>query len=851
MRRSPSPPAGLAVLAALVLSLWTSCGGEPAAVEDARLQYRLGRLEVAEQFLSGEDGPAAQRLHRRIAERRADRLVLKQEIAALGPLEPRRRKLELEKLLAGIEDPLGREWLEIAISRAVDLAAEQSATSKHTTIHPLGYRLDELEPSLIAGDPLTIIRRGEETDLVVKERPAGKETLNRVRADIKSSVGEKNWVRAWAELQMALAVSGDRVSEFRTLSDEVLCLAQLEMAELLDRAEEFDDAGDLSTARSVLHNAERRFPDLGGLAELRDRIADYDSRLSVLAAVERPAAKRRTGAARPTAPVKPDEPELVIAPGTEAETALALEREGKLGAAMDAWLEAGFAALPGAERDAYIARARALERRVQLRHEIVAARRLDPEIFAEELGILEADQDGLGLADGPCSLDLLPLNTLKKAARRVTLSSEAELGLLDERLRRGDHAGPTGALAELEKMVARGLLSSQDAWEIVARQRGETVPDGGYVFQRGGWRGKAAQDSEELAAAVAKLERRLAKAKTAERDELWESMLDAGDTALPAMERALDERWNRAVSTLQRGAALDALERLAQEREELDLRREQALDLIFDEEEYFYPYRPPECPPEKARLYWPVQQRVDELVAATREVWDRTRSVKLSAGFREALDGMAWTLECAQEIQLDLEVPAEVPVWIWAVPVELQDVSLREFAWDLQERDALRYDRTILAFNRRRWPDSKALEKEQRARNEEQRQVEITNEYRILLGRRALSWSPLVQGAARMHSDYMAATVDFGHFEKGDPERRTPFDRMRLAGYNSGVSENCHRGSGSPEGAHNGWTHSSGHHRNLLMPGHREMASAVTSGYWTQNFGVGTDFETELDSWQD
>ena len=136
---------------------------------------------------------------------------------------------------------MGREWLEIAISRTVDLAAEQGATRKHTTIHPLGYRLDELEPSVVAGDPMTIIRGGEGTDLVVKERSAGKDTLNRARAGIKSSVGARNWVQAWSELQMALAVSGDRANEFHTLSDEILSLAQAEMAELLDRAEELDE----------------------------------------------------------------------------------------------------------------------------------------------------------------------------------------------------------------------------------------------------------------------------------------------------------------------------------------------------------------------------------------------------------------------------------------------------------------------------------------------------------------------------------------------------------------------------------------------------------------------------------
>ena len=66
-----------------------------------------------------------------------------------------------------------------------------------------------------------------------------------------------------------------------------------------------------------------------------------------------------------------------------------------------------------------------------------------------------------------------------------------------------------------------------------------------------------------------------------------------------------------------------------------------------------------------------------------------------------------------------------------------------------------------------------------------------------------------------------------------------------------GASENCHMGSGDPLGAHNGWRRSSGHHRNLLMPGHREMASGLSGYYWTQNFGTGTDFLDDLDGWQD
>lgn len=129
--------------------------------------------------------------------------------------------------------------------------------------------------------------------------------------------------------------------------------------------------------------------------------------------------------------------------------------------------------------------------------------------------------------------------------------------------------------------------------------------------------------------------------------------------------------------------------------------------------------------------------------------------------------------------------------------------------------------------------------------SEEAEQVEITNEYRRMLGRRVLAWNPKIQDAAQGHSDYMSLTGDFGHFEK-DPARKGPVERLKLAGYTFGGGENCAMGGFGPEGAHSGWTQSSGHHRNLLGPKHREMASAISGPYWTQNFGSGQEYEPLL-----
>ena len=76
----------------------------------------------------------------------------------------------------------------------------------------------------------------------------------------------------------------------------------------------------------------------------------------------------------------------------------------------------------------------------------------------------------------------------------------------------------------------------------------------------------------------------------------------------------------------------------------------------------------------------------------------------------------------------------------------------------------------------------------------------------------------------------------FGHFSP-TPGRRTPFDRMKLQGYEYGASENCIMGQTSPLEAHEGWCRSSGHHRNLLMPAWTEMGTGAHGIYMTQNFG--------------
>lgn len=337
---------------------------------------------------------------------------------------------------------------------------------------------------------------------------------------------------------------------------------------------------------------------------------------------------------------------------------------------------------------------------------------------------------------------------------------------------------------------------------------------------------------------------RLEKVPAAQRAEALAALDALGPEAAPRIASALDRRLLVAAATITSGNVLGPIGAIAEARKALDTRRKAALDLIFDEQKYFYPYQPPECPPEQARLYPAVQKEVDAAVAKVREAWKSTRRVNLTPNLRTALEELDWNRAEREKRKLAFEWPAALPAWLDGLDRAGESIDLHSFAWDAAERRQIVRDEQVEAFNARIWkvhePDAARA-----ASPEEQKQVEVTNEYRRMFGRCALAWNPRLQEAAQGHSDYMAETGEFSHFEK-DPTRKTPFDRMKLAGYKAGSSENCYQGGGSAEAAHAGWMQSSGHHRNLLMPRHRELGSANAGVYWTQNFGAGNDYEKDL-----
>ena len=436
---------------------------------------------------------------------------------------------------------------------------------------------------------------------------------------------------------------------------------------------------------------------------------------------------------------------------------------------------------------------------------------------------------------------------LEALANRTELSVRGQLGLAWERLLRGDE---DDGWQLLRKLNNRGAVPGADLWGLIARYLEETPPELGYLYWEGRFVRPEQVASLQRKAELAALAEAFVEAGPDEREGLFGELLAADQTE--ALRAGLEARWDRTGKAIARSSNLKKLAPLAEQRTALDQAREEALALIFDTEEYFYPYRVPDVPQEKARLYPAVQRRVSELVGAVRDVWDGGATVSLSERFRDEVDELSWNRARQREIGLDLELPEEVPTYLLGLPrgedrAMLRSVSLREFAWTLEEAEELARSRAVRAYNERRWGEELEHEDQRQATASDRRQVQITNDYRLMLGRRALAWNPRIQQAAYDHSQYMADTGNFGHFENDRPETRTPFDRMSRRGYSWGVSENVAVTGGDAGAAHAAWCRSSGHHRNILMDGHREMASSGVGRYWTQNFGVGTGFTGELD----
>ncbi len=123
----------------------------------------------------------------------------------------------------------------------------------------------------------------------------------------------------------------------------------------------------------------------------------------------------------------------------------------------------------------------------------------------------------------------------------------------------------------------------------------------------------------------------------------------------------------------------------------------------------------------------------------------------------------------------------------------------------------------------------------------EQAVLTLVNSERAKAGCSALTANSTLASVARAHSADMAARRYFSHT---NPDGKSPFDRMRAAGYSGRLmGENIAAGYRTAAAVMEGWMNSSGHRANILNCGYREIGVGFATGgsfgtYWTQVFGT-------------
>ncbi len=823
----------LCSLLMVALVLTGSCSSERDALDQAQASISAGDLDRAERLLAPLESSRARDLTAEIGRLREKRAKLTQDIDALfarsGELSPNEVRDQLKGWRERTKDRGAREMLEIALSEATERYAKSAAENgkrKSAPQVPSGAANPELGPQL--------------------------------RAEVREALAEKQWQRADSLLVMLSDQPREKVGDLGELRRAVRDGALEEAQRLIAQAHQIEKDVSAREAHAWLRKHSERFPPSRDFERLSTLIDDLDERArNYVAPSDEPFTLFELSDEGGDAGAKAlaDESAVALAGGAAEEPpdldaqalielAHARAAEGELAFARRCMLAASGKLFAGDQRDDCVGVAQDLRARIELRQELRSALERDPAKFASA-GVTAIDSTLWTIHGEGRPWSAVGFDLLQQVASNFELSQLARRGVIAEALA-GDARQREAAAVELARLVERGTLDAETASGMISRARGGIGAAQRYVLSNGGWAAPEAVAQSEAAAIDADLERRFLRANATERERAFEALVDGA--SLETVRRALAARAVAAVAKLARSKTVDQLRAVATLREAVDAARKEALELIFDEETYFYPYNPPE-PPRSAADYAKAQRRVNEAVGKLREAWTKSKSVKLPKDFLAAFDEFEWCRTTHERLQLAFVVPESLPAWLPAIPRELEVIDVPQFAWNLEEAKDLARARAVEARNERLWAQferQKDAVPEQVPDIAEREQVRITNRYRAMFGRRSVAWNPQIQAAAQWHSNYMANTGDFGHFEQ-DPERRTPSDRARKEGYNSGVSENCAMVGGDPEAAHIGWTQSSGHHRNLLMASHREMASGLASNYWTQNFGADRAFERELD----
>ncbi|MEY4828938.1 MAG: hypothetical protein RLZZ562_734 [Planctomycetota bacterium] len=654
-------------------------------------------------------------------------------------------------------------------------------------------------------------------------------------AQAMDSVARSEFAQAIAQLELALGVAAasdrDRLAQ---QVESIRAAAKAQMEQVLNRARNESDQGRIRSGIDALAEASPRFPATGPFAaipalldELRRRESSGNSGGSSLD-VASEAARRRT--------LEQLAPSLI--------RIRALETEGDFAGA-----------------------------RVEIQKAADSVRESDRE-YATRLDLRSADLDrvmawhdevGKLVAAAPIEVALVDRGTARIVGVAGSLLRVAIGGAEENvswfavdaqsiaQIEEGAKLTPAAALgaasllyrADARRLAERALARAfqqdktlaQEIWRTLAHGRGEPVDPRGYELRADGFVSVANAEAEKQAQKVlSRIDAALRSKDKKVRESIVTDALALGPAAAGAVASRFQRLLDKEIETLDKSPLRKQIDKLDAQRTHLDAARTAAKALIYDETKYFYPYKPPQVEADRYAEYVRVQAEVNRLVDVVRADWNDERiKVKVPANIADSIERLDWISTVLRDLA-ELDPLALVGVeWARAL-IPGESVSIRTYCKNFEERATRELWRKIDAYN-----DAMS---EQIPRGDASL-LRITNDYRAMFGHRPLALDLKVLIAARGHAQEMSKLGYFSHFSP-TPGRKTPSDRMLLAGYTHGAGENIALTDGA-EGAHLAWCQSSGHHRNLLSPNHTEAGMAGDGRYWVQNFGNGQGHEKAIE----
>lgn len=673
-----------------------------------------------------------------------------------------------------------------------------------------------------ASNPVTEDSLSAEEKAELKARREYRAAVKAMRADAIAMADRHEWVRALDltdEWLLRAAESGERHRSLkvRRVRVEVLKRLQTTWDKSVSPFRETLRSGDIDGARVKLEELRGSFADtpMGGRIDSEASLLELKLFLQ-----NRSTAAEASEAAKAVAGAASEDPPSARTPATDARWLLATAA-----AARADWAEASGLARKvlsgGSAPESMTQRAQLYSAHADLRQSISDALGDGggglSRFSVGRTSVLPtgADEKGIELEVGSkgnmrWNWNGLRTDRLLRLYRAVarTPRLRVALAIVQDSLGQREKAMATLARAARNR-DARSLVN-----ELVAKWRGVPVPSGGFVVDGKRFLTPAEHEAEETARRATRLARNLKRAKLSRYREVVAELQAMGD---PAREPLIASLKLKVDALFEQTSKVGTLGNLGSTRNALSARlkllRAEALALIFDRKRYPYPYGPDQ---EK------VQAEVDRLT-------DRVKGLY----FHPA----RYLFEMDKALNAHIEFWAEVSGDLAELTRETSDTAaifahidkLVDFPRHADSSKHVQKNKDIQEYN---------LKVETTAKPEEREVVRLTNVYRMTMGLTAVKIAePLIQ-AARGHSTEMQERGYFSHTSpvKG---RTRPSDRARLAGWGGGVSENIARGSSTPQGAVNGWIHSSGHHRNILGRGWVHLGAGLSpkDWFWTQNFG--------------